>query len=73
MATLDLVTWNKGLIASLPGGTGAIVPVAGNTFTYNIVIMWQDKILAAATTNTDPTCPGTAVVGVRCLTVPYMP
>jgi len=74
LATLDLVTWNTGLKANLPSGTGAVIPVSGSTFTYNIVIMWQDKILAASSTNTDSTCPGTTpVVGVRCLTVPYMP
>ncbi len=73
MATLDLIAWNAGLKTKLPSGTGAVIPVTGATYTYNIVVMWQDKILAASTPNTDSTCPGTPVVGVRCLTVPYMP
>lgn len=72
LATLDLANWQSSIVAALPQGTGAIVPVANNGFVYEIVVMWIEKSLSDAGT-TDAKCPGTLVAGVRCLRTTFIP
>lgn len=72
LANLDLANWRDSLLAAMPQGTGAVVPVASNGYVYDIVVMWVEKSLADAGA-TDSTCPGTLAVGVRCLHTPFIP
>ena len=76
LAQLDLWNWNTSILATLPQGTGAIVPIANNGFTYDIVVMWVEKTLQDdpdTTKRTDANCPPPLVVGVRCLRTPFIP
>jgi len=73
LANLDLSDWRTSILASLPQGTGAIVPVGNNdAYAYDIVVMWKEKSLVDSG-GTDSSCPGTAVAGVRCLRTRFMP
>jgi type IV pilus assembly protein PilV len=72
MATLDLANWSTDLVVALPQGTGAVVPITSNGYTYDIVVMWMEKSFADAG-GTDATCPTPLVVGVRCLHTPFIP
>lgn len=72
LAQLDLSTWLNSIALALPAGTGAVVPVAGNTSVSNIVVMWQEKSLVD-TNATDPNCATPRVIGVRCFSTTFMP
>jgi type IV pilus assembly protein PilV len=72
MAQLDLNSWLDSIGKALPGGTGAVVPVASNASARNIVVMWKEKSLNDSGA-TDPFCTLNAVVGVRCYQTTFMP
>lgn len=72
LAQLDLADWLARVGAALPGGTGAIVPTAGNALASTIVVMWQEQSLLEPA-GTDPSCPAPLVVGVRCFRTTFMP
>ncbi len=72
MATLDLSDWTTSIANTLPGGAGALLPTANNFEAFSIVVMWKEKALVDAN-STDSTCPTPAVVGVRCLSTPFIP
>ena len=72
MAQLDLNSWLDSIGKALPGGTGAVVPVANNASARNIVVMWKEKSLNDSNA-TDPFCTLNAVVGVRCYQTTFMP
>lgn len=79
-AQRDLREWRESLARSLPGGRGALFPVAAGAATEangrRVVVMWREKAQfetdTAANLNvvtTDPSCPPPLVDGVRCLNV----
>ncbi|WP_422987507.1 type IV pilus modification protein PilV [Undibacterium sp. Ji50W] len=72
MATLDLSDWTNDIARTLPGGAGALIPTANNAAAFSIVVMWKEKALIDAN-STDSLCPTPAVVGVRCLSTPFIP
>ena len=72
MAQLDLNSWLDSIGKALPGGTGAVVPVANNASARNIVVMWKEKSLNDSGA-TDPFCTLNAVAGVRCYQTTFMP
>lgn len=44
LAAFDLYEWNARVVASLPGASVTVVPVAvGNPVTYTIVVNWVDR------------------------------
>lgn len=77
-AQRDLREWRVSLARSLPGGRGAIFPVAVGASTEanarRVVVMWREKAQLETDTQanlnvtlTDPSCPAPLVDGVRCL------
>ena len=74
MAQLDLNSWLDSIGKALPGGTGAVVPVAvaNGAYARNIVVMWKEKSLNDSGA-TDPFCTLNAVAGVRCYQTTFMP
>lgn len=75
LANLDLKEWETSILATLPQGTGAVVPIAGNAQTYDIVVMWLEKSLQDDKDGitTDGGCKPPLVAGVRCLHTPFIP
>lgn len=78
-AQRDLREWRQSLARDLPGGRGAIYPVAAGGVTEpnarRVVVMWREKA-DLATTNVanqdapedlDVLCPAPQVPGIRCL------
>lgn len=72
LASLDLASWRDSILAAMPQGTGAVVPITSNGFVNDIVVMWVEKSLKDSGA-TDATCPTPLVVGVRCLRTTFMP
>jgi type IV pilus assembly protein PilV len=72
LANLDLSDWLTDVAKDMPSGTGAVIPMTNNSSGFNIVIMWKEKSLVDAG-STDATCPIPLVVGVRCLSTPFIP
>jgi type IV pilus assembly protein PilV len=72
LAQLDLANWLAAILAGLPQGTGAVVPVADNGSVYNIVLMWKEKSLVDSGA-TDPDCTLSPAIGVRCFQTTFMP
>lgn len=80
-AQLDLREWRRMLDRELPGGRGAITPVAlgavNSVVGRTITVMWMEKAqdsddnLSAAPT--DNNCPTPRVAGVRCLSMVVTP
>lgn len=77
-AQRDLREWRQSLARELPGGRGAIFPVAaaGNTEpnARRVVVMWREKAqqetaddITLGVVRTDATCPPPLVDGIRCL------
>lgn len=72
MAKLDLMDWRTSILAALPEGTGAIVPIANTTFAFDIVVMWKEKSLVDSG-STDSNCKSPLVAGVRCVRTTFIP
>ncbi len=72
LAQLDLHDWLDAIATALPGGTGSVIPVAGNKSVYQLVVMWMEKSFLDSG-GTDATCPTPRVVGVRCLSTTFTP
>lgn len=72
LVNLDLSSWRVSILATLPQGTGAVIPIANNGMTYDIVVMWIEKNLQDDGL-TDANCKAPLVVGVRCLRTPFIP
>lgn len=72
LAQLDIFNWLRAIATALPQGTGAISPVAGNRFAYEINVMWKEKSLVDSN-ETDPNCQNGPVVGVRCFVTTFTP
>ncbi len=81
-AQRDLREWRQSIQQTLPGGRGAIFPVAngGGVSEANarrVVVMWREKVDLAtenaagldAVENLDPECPAPQAPGIRCLNV----
>lgn len=72
LAQLDIYNWLQAIAAAMPQGTGAISPVAGNRFVYQINVMWKEKTLVD-NNETDPNCANAPAVGVRCFVTTFTP
>lgn len=80
-AQRDLREWRLALQQELPGGRGAIQPIANGTLNSptgrRLIVMWLEKPkdsddnIGAAPTDTN--CPTPRVAGVRCLTLAVSP
>lgn len=81
-AQRDLREWRQALARELPGGRGALFPVASGGVTEpnarRVVVMWREKAESAtdnvaganASETVDASCPGAApVAGIRCLSL----
>lgn len=78
-AQRDLREWRQSLAQALPGGRGAIFPVAAagvtEPNTRRVVVMWREKSELETDTDAnlaianreDATCPEPRVDGIRCL------
>lgn len=80
-AQRDLREWRLSLQRELPGGRGAIQPVATGGLTSptarRIIVMWTEKPKDSddnlSAMPTDSNCPSPRVAGVRCLIVVVQP
>jgi type IV pilus assembly protein PilV len=80
-AQRDLREWRQALQQELPGGRGAIQPIASGALTSptgrRLIIMWMEKPKDSddnvGAAPTDSNCPAPRVAGVRCLTLAVNP